>query len=105
MKRKAFYIILTAEAVLLCLLYLLTDFAAPLVSSVMAVPLEQIGLFLRSLSLCGGIGNGFALALWAGICLLPLIPVLKNWQEKEKRAEHAALIVLSVTLLQRFIIW
>ena len=64
----------------------------------MAVPFEQIGLGLRWLSLRGGLANGLALALWAGLCLLPLAPVLKSWQEKEKRAEHVLLILLSVML-------
>lgn len=98
MKRKVLYMILGAEAFLLCVLCILTDVITPVVSSVMAVPFEQIGLGLRRLSVMGGIGNGIALVLWAGICLLPLIPVFKTWQQKEKRAEHVILGVLSAML-------
>ena len=98
MKRKGLYIFLGAEVALLCMLYILADFVPTVVSSVMSVPFEQIGLALRSLSLCGKAANGLAVALWAGICLLPLFPVLQNWQDKEKCAEHIFLIVLSVML-------
>lgn len=98
MKRKVLYIILGTEAVLLCLLYILADFMPQVISNVMAFPFEPMGMLLRSLSLLGGIANGVALLLWAGISLLPVVPVLKNWKDKEKRAEHVLLVVLSVLL-------
>ena len=98
MKRKGLYILLGTEVVLLCMLYLMADLTPAFISDVMAVPFEQIGLGLRWLSLCAGAANGLAMALWAGISLLPLVPVLKSWQEKEKRAEHVTLIVLSAML-------
>jgi hypothetical protein len=98
MKRRVLYIALAAEVVFLCIIYLLADFSVPLVSSVMAVPFEQIGILLRVLSLKGGILNGIALMLWAGICLLPLLAVTKDWQDRAKRAEHIALGILSVVL-------
>ena len=98
MKRKVLYIALSVEVVFLCLIYLLTDFSVPLVSGVMSVPFEQIGMLLRVLSLQGSIFNGIALVLWAGICLLPLVPVGKDWHDRTKRPEHVVLMVLSVTL-------
>lgn len=98
MKRKVLYICLAAEAVFLGLIYLLADFSVPLVSSVLAVPFEQIGMLLRVLSLQGGILNGIAFVLWSGICLLPVILVCKDWQDRTKRAEHVILVVLSAVL-------
>ncbi len=98
MKKRVLYIALAAEVAFLCLIYLLADFSVPLVSSVMAVPFEQIGMLLRALSLQGGILNGIALMLWAGICLLPLLPVMKEWQDRAKRTEHIVLGILSVVL-------
>ena len=98
MKKRVLYIALAAEIAFLCLIYLLADFSVPLVSSVMAVPFEQIGMLLRALSLQGGILNGIALMLWAGICLLPLLPVMKEWQDRAKWAEHIVLVILSVVL-------
>ena len=98
MKKRVLYIALAAEIAFLCLIYLLADFSVPLVSSVMAVPFEQIAMLLRALSLQGGILNGIALMLWAGICLLPLLPVMKEWQDRAKWAEHIVLVILSVVL-------
>lgn len=98
MKRKSLYILLGTEVVLFSILYLLADMVPTFISGVMAVPFEQIGLGLRWLSLCGGAANGLALALWAGISLVPLVPVFKFWQEKEQRVEHILLILLSVLL-------
>ena len=98
MKKRVLYIALAAEIAFLCLIYLLADFSVPLVSSVMAVHFEQIGMLLRALSLQGGILNGIALMLWAGICLLPLLPVMKEWQDRAKWAEHIVLVILSVVL-------
>lgn len=98
MKRKGLYILLGAEVVFLCMIYMFANLTPAVISNVMAVPFEQIGLGLRLLSLCGGAANGLAMALWAGICLLPLVPVLKFWKEKEKRAENIVLILLSVML-------
>ena len=98
MKRKILYIALASEVIFLCLIYVLADFSVSLVSNVLAVPFEQIGLLLRVLSLQGGILNGVAFMVWVGICLLPLLPIVTSWRDGAKRAEHIVLGILSVVL-------
>lgn len=67
--------------------------------NILAFPFEQIGQMLRNLSLWSRLGNGVAMALWIGISLLPIVPVLKEQREKERYVEHGLLILLAVVLL------
>ena len=61
----------------------------------MSFPFEQIGSFLQWLSLSSSLGNGIALVLYIIFCCLPLIPVLFHYKQKERIAEHIALMVTS----------
>lgn len=98
MKRKTLILFLGGEAVLLLALALLTARFPTLFSSMLAFPFEQIGMGLRALSLLGRWGNAAALALWAGLSLLPMLPVLRHWRDTARKAEHAALFVLTLLL-------
>lgn len=98
MKRGLFWFLLAAEFIALLAVQLLTELAPALFSSLLAFPFEQIGLGLRELSLLGRLENGLAMALWAGLSLLPLIPAWRHAREPGLGLEHAALY-LSAALL------
>ena len=69
-----------------------------LIASVIAFPLEQIGLGLRALSLSGGPGNVAAIVLYAAICLLPAALLLAFARKRPLRAEDALLGLASAVL-------
>jgi len=98
MKRKPFIVFLCAEFAVLVGLSALTSKYPQIFSSLIAFPFEQIGRGLRFLSLSGGIGNGLALSIWAGLSSLPLIPALKNWNTKGHKMENISLCLLSIAL-------
>ena len=99
MKNKTLYIILAAEAVLVSLAHCLGDILPGLFTSALAFPFEQIGLALGALSRTGAAGSGLAVMLLIGISLLPMVSVLRHWNDRERRGEHAALALLSLVLL------
>lgn len=98
MKRKAFFLLLVIETVLLGALVLLSGFVPAFFSSLPAFPFEQLGAVLRLLSLRGGLYNGLAMALWAAAVLLPLLPVLARFGERARLWEHLALVLTAVVL-------
>lgn len=61
-------------------------------------PLAQIGGILRALSLSGGIGNVFAVALYAAICLVPAVFVVIGLCRKKAKPEDILLAVLTAYL-------
>ena len=73
MKRKKLYALLGCEAVLIGTLVLLTDRFPALVSSLPAFPFAQLSLGIAAIARVGNLGNGLAVALWAGISLLPAV--------------------------------
>lgn len=73
MKKQMFVWLLGLEGVLCLLLYFIRDALPGAFTAAVAFPFEQIGIGLRVLSLSGAVGNGIALALYVGICLLPLL--------------------------------
>lgn len=82
-----------------CLLYLVLDINVPeLFSSAAAFPFEQIGAFLRWMSLSGRVGNVFAWVLYAGLCLSPLALLWWLWRRDRLTGEDWLLPVLSVVL-------
>jgi len=99
MKRRTFYIIMAAEAVVLCAARLLGDFVPQLFTTAMAFPFEQIGMGLNALSSLGAAGRGAAAALLAGISFLPMIPVMRTYGDRERRGENIALTALTLVLL------
>ena len=71
-KRRVLIGILVVEAIL-CYVWCAASLAAPAwFTTVFAFPFEQIGLFLRILSLSGGVGNVAAWVFYMGISLVPL---------------------------------
>ncbi|MDO4567358.1 MAG: hypothetical protein Q4B99_00200 [Clostridia bacterium] len=98
MNRKLLFSLLGVEfAALIALMLLASGFPA-LFSALPAFPFEQIGAGLGALALTGNMGNGAALAIWAGISMLPLIPAIKCARDKSRRAEGVALALLSASL-------
>ena len=71
-------------------------------SSVVAFPFEQIGWFLRWLSLSGDVGNVLAWILYAAFCLIPVVVFLRLWKtHPEGRGschENWLLLILSAVL-------
>jgi len=64
----------------------------------MAFPFEQIGLGLRRISLSGGIGNIFAIIIYAAVSLLPAAALLFLRKRRALHAEDTLLALLSAVL-------
>ena len=72
MKRKTFAVVLILE-IILCIAFLVFRVAIPnWFTTMTAVPFEQIGAMLRTLSLSGAIGNAAAIIFYVAICLIPI---------------------------------
>lgn len=97
MKRTAYIGFLLAELFCIAIFFLMPSLSGSL-SSVLAFPLEQIGLGLRYLSLSGGAGNALAVALYVLIALLPVSAALLLRRRRALRAEDSLLLILSATL-------
>lgn len=97
MKRKLLFI-LALEAIACLALYLARTSWPELVTSVLAFPFEQIGYGLRSLSLSGAVGNGFAVALYVILSLLPAAACLALLRRRHFQLEDALLPLASVVL-------
>lgn len=98
MKRKTLYVLLGCEAVLIGTLVLLTDRFPALFSSLPAFPFEQLALGIAAVARTGNIGNGLAVALWAGISLLPAVIALRK-HPGMGLGERVSLCFLSAVLL------
>ena len=99
MKNTKLYIILAVEAVLVGFAHCLGDIMPRMFTSALAFPFEQIGYVLGALSRTGAIGRGVASMLLIGISVLPMVSVLHSWNDRDRRAEHAALAMLTLVLL------
>jgi len=72
MKRKTFAVVLILE-IILCIAFLVFRAVIPnWFTTMTAVPFEQIGAMLRTLSLSGAVGNAAAIILYVAICLIPI---------------------------------
>lgn len=90
--------ILIIEAVV-CVLACFTSLTFESVfSSLLAFPLEQLGMGLRALSLSGGLGNAAAVLLYNCLCLLPMGFFICHKHKKNSTAEDALLPLLSAAL-------
>lgn len=98
MKRSIFIGILAAEAVFCVILRILHASFSGVFSAVMAFPFEQIGLFLRPLSLSGGLGNAAAVVIYFALSLLPVSALLVLRKKRRLYAEDGLLAVLSAVL-------
>lgn len=99
MKKKAFPLLLVAEAGILAALTLLAMNNTNYFSSVAAFPFEQIARFLARLSRSEGLRNGIAVALWFGIAAVPALIALLYRRGRETLLERISLFVLSGVLL------
>ena len=98
MKRKTLILILILEAALIAgLVYLSRQYPAWF-TSVWSIPMEQIAGGLKALSGIGAFGNGLALAILAGIALIPVIIALRYPRGRETLAERITLTVLAVVI-------
>ena len=97
MKRKKLYALLGCEAVLIGTLVLLTDRFPALVSSLPAFPFAQLSLGIAAIARVGNLGNGLAVALWAGISLLPAVIALRK-DPAMSVGERISLFFLSAVL-------
>lgn len=98
MKRKAFIIILAAEATICVLLTMFRAKLSAAFPTVLAFPFEQIGLGLRALSLSGTGGNVLALLLYAAICLIPIGALFVIRRKRSLQPGDGLLPVLSAVL-------
>lgn len=99
MKRKLLYVLLIVEAIICALAALL--FPPPDAGgfiAVLQVPFAQLGMLLRAMSLSGGAGNAFALALYVVLCCIPAAFLLIKFIRKRAKAEDALLATLSAYL-------
>lgn len=88
-----------AAEVVVCAAYVLLGTALPnLFGEIVSFPFRQIGLGLRALSLCGGVGNVIAIILYVAFCLIPAVADQIIARKKKNHGEDFLLILLSVVL-------
>ena len=103
MKRKTLILILILEAALIAgLVYLSRQYPAWF-TSVWSIPMEQIAGGLKALSGIGAFGNGLALAILAGIALVPVIFAMRYPRGRETLAERITLAVMAPVVL--IVLW
>ena len=98
MNRMLHVLLLGMEAALLIALCAAQALMPQAFTSILAFPWEQLGMWLRGLSLSGTTGNLCALALYVLICLLPAVVPLIRWRRKRLHPEDALLGLLSLVL-------
>ena len=98
MRKRRLIFILIVEAVACLLLYGTAAVQPQWFSAVFGFPFEQIGMGLRALSLCGGLGNGVAILLYLMLALAPVGWFLLLKRRRSREAEDGLLLVLSILL-------
>ncbi len=98
MKKRMAYAGLMIEAAICAGLAAFGGIKPEMFTSVMAFPFEQVGLWLRGLSLSGDAGNGFAIAIYAAVALMPLAYFAIFRARKGFRPEDVLLAVMSAAL-------
>lgn len=98
MKRKPFYVLLLAEAILLTVLNLLQTSMSGIFTTIVAFPFNPLGRLLRFLSLSGHFGNAIALTLYMTICLLPVWFFFCIQNKRKHHLEDSLLFILSALL-------
>lgn len=66
--------------------------------AVFGFPFAQIGALMRLLFAGGKIGSAFAALLWGAVALIPAFFALRNMGKQGRRAENAALWLMSLCL-------
>lgn len=98
MKRKAYGVILIAEAILCAALAFLRIRPGQVYQEAVSFPFAQTGIILRQLSLSGTMGNAAAILIYAVIGLLPACCLLYRLYKKRVQWEDLLLGILSVLL-------
>lgn len=98
MKRRTFQVLLVVEALACVLLVVAKVPPAVSFSGAIAFPFEQIGRWLRSLSLSGWEGNAAATVIYVLISLTPLGALLVFRKRRKLYAEDRLLVLLSAAL-------
>lgn len=102
MKRLSYRVLYIIVASLSYFCMMLGEHFSDGFSSVIAFPFEQLGWFLRWLSLSGEAGNIFAWILYGAFCLIPVAVFLRLWKTqpegRESCHENWLLLILSAVL-------
>jgi len=98
MKHKIFMMILGIEAVLCVVLNIINAALTEGFPVVMAFPFEQVGVFLRSLSLSGSMGNMTAIVIYAVVSLIPIVILLALMKKRKLYREDGLLVLMSAIL-------
>lgn len=102
MKRLSYRVLYVIVASLSYFCMMLGEHFSDGFSSVIAFPFEQLGWFLRRLSLSGNVGNVLAWIFYVGFCLIPMGVFLRLWKKqpegRESGHENWLLLLLSAVL-------
>ena len=98
MRYRLYYGLLAAEAALCAGLGIAYAQSPVKLTSALEFPFAQIAAFLRALSLKGATENGIALAIYAAICLMPLVILGVRALRGRARLEDGLLAALSGAL-------
>lgn len=102
MKRVSYRVLYMTVASLSFFCMMLGEHFSDGFSAVIAFPFEQIGWFLRWLSLSGAAGNVIAWILYAALCLIPVAVFLHLWrirpEGRQSCHENWLLLILSAVL-------
>lgn len=97
MKKKRIYFILALFAVF-CAVLGAGQLSGEGLGGIPAFPFEQLGVFLRGMSLSGGAANVAAMIIYVILCLLPVILLLPAAKKRGFAPCDALLILLSAVL-------
>lgn len=98
MNKKIMFSLFVAEAAVCVFFNIFRFSAADVFTSIWTFPFEQIGLWLRALSLSGVSGNIMAIILYIVICIAPCIALLIIKRKRLLFFEDILLVVLSALL-------
>ena len=97
MRRKLYYSILSAVAVICAVVAVITAVYGSVftLAGLAALPFDPIGRGLRLLSLSGAVGNGIAIAIYAALSLLPVGYYIIRLYKRNTHGEDLLLLLLS----------
>ncbi|MBQ1376468.1 MAG: hypothetical protein IIY77_00720 [Lachnospiraceae bacterium] len=99
MTHRKIWLLLLLEAVILAGLLLLSLGTGNSVGEGILVPVKALSGLFHTLSEKGRLGSGFASALYGFLALLPLIPVFRQWGNKEALAEKIVFTLSALLFL------
>ena len=98
MKQKTLLLACICEAVILSVITILKELYMSTPFSMFAFPFEQVAGGLRVVAGLGAFGNGIAIALMAGLSLIPVIIALGTKKGRQTIPEKVTLFVLAIVL-------